>query len=128
MHYFHTCITIIFILAPPDTESEVEEVDQIDSQALDKELILQEGPQNTKACELYDTFLSFNITLSITVIVWLIFHHILHYINISLLDVEVEPKSVKAKTTKLSFKVKTVKHVVHDDPSDLSGKCILVQI
>ena len=26
---------------------------------------------------------------------------------------------------KLSSKVKTVKHVVHDDPADLSGKCIL---
>ena len=35
---------------------------------------------------------------------------------------------VKAKTMKLSSIVKTVKHDAHDDPSDLSGKCILVQI
>ena len=96
-------------------------MDQDDSQPLDKESIPQEGPQNTKAGKLYDTFSSFNITLSITFIVWLIFHHILHYINISSLG-------VKAKTMKLSSKVKTVKHVVHDDPADLSGKCILVQI
>ena len=121
MYYFHRYITIISILAPPDTEPEVEEVDQDDSQALDKESIPWEGPQNTKAGELYNTFSSLYITFSVMFIVWLIFHHILHYINISSLG-------VKAKILKLSSKVKTVKHVVNDDPADLLGKCILVQI
>ena len=121
MYYFHTYIAITFILAPPDTEPEVEEVVQDDSQALDEELTPWEGPQNTKAGELYDTVSSFYITLSITFILWLIFHHILHYINISSLG-------VKAKTTKLSSKVKTIKYIVKDDPADLSGKYILVQI
>ena len=121
MYYFHTYITIIFILAPSDTEPEVQKVDQDNSQVLDKESIPQEGPQNTKAGELYDTFSSFNITLSVIFIVWLIFHHILQHVNISSLG-------VKAKTMKLSSKVKTVKHVVHDDPADLLGKCMLAKI
>ena len=61
MYYFHTCIVIIFILAPPDTEPEVEEVDQEYSQPLDKESIPWEGPQNTKAGKLYDTFSSLTL-------------------------------------------------------------------
>ena len=52
MYYFHTCIVIICILAPPDTEPEAEEGDQYDSQPLDKELIPRKPPQNTKAGKL----------------------------------------------------------------------------
>ena len=115
MYYFHTYIAIIFISTQPDTESEAEEVDQDESQALDEESTPWEGTQNAEAGELSITVSSFYIILSVTFILWLIFHHI-------------SSLCVKAKATKPFLKVKTIKHVVKDDPADLSVKCILVQI
>ena len=61
----------MFILAPSDTELEVEEVDQDDSQALDEESTPWEGPQNAEAGELSLSFISLHYA----------FHHVHNVAN-----------------------------------------------